>query len=180
MSPVTRTVNNVSSQAALIASNVGAHIDQVPALELTGDYTIVAWFMPISPSGGNDGIVDHNGQWAFSVENQQITCWWSRTGLLKSLVPITADQWQLGACVITGTTGCVYRIDPAGSPAMSCRTDLTGAAPPGNSGVSIGSFETDGGGIEQRFRGAIDDVRVYKRALSIDELCTIAGRPGCL
>ncbi len=180
MTAVTRTVNGVTSQAALIGPNVDAHLPQDVALELTNNYTIVAWIRPINPSTNNDGIADHNGQWAFSVENQQITCWWSRPTLQKSLVPISGPFWQLAACVITGTTGCAYRIDETGAPTMSCRSDLTGAAPAGNSGVSIGSFEGNGGSIEERFRGEIDDLRVYKRALTTAELCVIAGRPGCL
>ncbi len=62
LSPITRTVNGVSSQAALVGSSVAAHIAQDPAIEITGDYTIVAWLMPINPSAGNDGILDHNAQ----------------------------------------------------------------------------------------------------------------------
>ncbi len=62
---------------------------------------------------------------------------------------------------------------------MACRSDLTGAAPAGNSGFTVGSFEGNGGTIEERFQGAIDDVRVYRRALSAAELCEISGRSSC-
>jgi len=68
--------------------------------------------------------------------------------------------------------GAEIRLYVDGQPAGSAATALSWAAP---AGFSIGRARFDGAPVN-RFKGAIDDVRAYARALSADEIAVVSGR----
>jgi hypothetical protein len=68
--------------------------------------------------------------------------------------------------------GTQIRLYVDGLPAGSAATALSWAAP---AGLSIGRARFDGAPVN-RFKGAIDDVRAYARALSADEITVVSGR----
>ena len=177
---VTRPVPG-PSQAIVIGSASSALAPQTAAFELTGDLTISAWVFPTNPpSNANSGVIDHDNQWAMSILNGKLSCWFQRQGQLTiaDTTSFTNNSWQLIACTLTGNQGCVYRITPAGAVVKNCVAVNTAAAP-GQNGISLGSFQNGSGAPEERWSGAVDDIRVYKRALGDPELCTLAGRTSC-
>jgi hypothetical protein len=170
------------SQAAQPNGNASALVPQNAAFELTNDFSLTAWMRPINiNTGQNEGILDHEGQWALSIFNGELACWFQRNPTLVRAQTgnFTQDAWQFVACTLTGTDGCVVRIDPAdGSIEQQCE-DVTEAAATGSDGLSLGSFQNGSSVAHEIFNGQVDDLRVYSRALSSAELCTLAGRTTC-
>ena len=71
---VTRAVNT-TSEAIMVGASASALVPQSAGFDLTGSFTLSAWILPINPDpGGNEGINDHEGQWAMSILNGQLAC----------------------------------------------------------------------------------------------------------
>jgi hypothetical protein len=169
------------SPAMLVTETSSAKAAQSSDFSLTGNFTIVAWIKPINPDTiQNEGIVDHEGAWAMSIDGNRLKCWSNRTSGLFTVDMATFQNnvWQLVACEVNGNDGCINQIAADGVHTKKCGM-ATGNGTNGNGGVSIGSFQNAGGQAEERFNGALDDLRIYARALSDAELCTLAGHAAC-
>lgn len=150
-----------------------------PSLSLTGPFTVAAWVKPAAWTGPAQRAV---------VEKWESSPGASRGYLLRMNVErrvrclvadesgdvgptgataLPADAWTHIAGVYDGSSVRVYvngRLD--GSRRVS-RVPADGASP-----LTIGCAPPEG----NRFEGAIDDVRIYSRALSDAEISELAGR----
>lgn len=183
-STVTRDVP-AASQAIVPGVNASAKVAEATAFSsLVGDFTITAWIHPENPTTGtnaNEGIVDHEGAWALSIFEGKLRCWSNRNSGLF-VVETTQwinNAWQLVACEVTGNQGCIHRFDEDGTDVRVCAT-VSGQGSNGGNGISIGSFQDGGGGVVEQWSGALDDLRIYARALSETELCTLSGHTACV
>lgn len=177
---VTRDVP-AASQAIDVGPAASATVPQSSELSLTSSFTITAWMRPTDPdTGANLGIVDHEGAWALSIDHGVLQCWSNRTnGLFQiSTATFTNDAWQFVACTLASHTACVHQIDATATHTSKCAM-ATGNGTNGTNGFTIGSFQDGGGGIVDRFHGALDDIRIYSRALTAVELCTLSGHETC-
>ena len=170
-----------NSAAVMVTPSSSAKAPESPAWALAGNFTVTAWIKPINPnSNENEGIVDHEAAWAMSIDHGELTCWSNRNSGLFTVAMSTFDSnaWQLVACRVNGNDGCITKIGADGAIAQACgMANANGTA--GKNGISIGSFQDDGGGAVEQFNGAIDDLRIYARGLSNGELCTLAGHSTC-
>jgi hypothetical protein len=162
-----------------------------------GDFTVSLWFrLDTSEEGQFNLIIDRsteNGQSAYDIkvnsENFETprvnAAWWDRRevsfpGVLSapcSVVPNLPDhqhpdRWHHIAYV--ARDGCIslffdgeYSVDSDCFPPS--------ASTQNEDGTTIGAFAD--GGRKHFFKGAIDDVAIYKRALSPEEIAEVVG--GC-
>jgi hypothetical protein len=80
--------------------------------------------------------------------------------------PVTDDEWHFCTGVYNGTMATIY-VDGAADTTSTATVQIPSG---GNYNVLIGYNEQQTG---RYYRGQLDDVRVYKRALDVDELIAI-------
>lgn len=180
-STVTRDVPT-ASQAIVPGANASAKVTDTAAFHLNGDFTITAWIRPENPDPGtNEGLVDHEGAWALSIFQGKLRCWSNRDAGLFVVETSSwiNNAWQLVACEVTNNQGCIVQIDQDGVQTKTCATVSTPGSNGGN-GISIGSFQDGGGAAQEPWNGALDDLRIYARALDDSELCTLSGHAACV
>jgi hypothetical protein len=149
-----------------------------PCLNLTGPFTLSAWVKPAGPERRSCGIVE---KWD-NGPKQTIDGYFLRLtgdgrphlvvsepaegGEVAGQKPLPLGEWSFLAGVSDGTE---YRIYVNGS----LDRKLPGIKGPRRSTnpLRIGMAGGDGG---QYFQGAIDDVRIYARALSAAEIARLA------
>ncbi len=95
-----------------------------------------------------------------------------------SIVPLADSSWHLVTCVYNGTNVTVYTDGIAGGAAGSINSPaFTGIVKDTNYPVCIGSVSNGSTGCltsSALWSGLIDDVRIYKRALSPAEIAALA------
>ncbi len=163
------------------ASNDGDYVEinDAPALDLTtGEFTISAWIMPTSWGQNNQGrVLDHGGGsggtagWSLALENK------SSRGLPQALrmrinndssfdgmsdpAAIALNAWQHVAVTFDNGT-LTFFVDGLN---RGMRTGVT--APIARSGPIFIGARID---AQRNFDGAIDEVRIWDRALTQQEI----------
>jgi hypothetical protein len=129
--------------------------------------TIEAWINPseLPTTGLRMGILDVNGQYGFFLhETGQLRCVASAAAQVPANVPINA--WTHVACTYEPPVVTIY---VNGAPLASVAGG--GALPMGLNGMSIAGDNPSG----SRLIGLIDDVRLWSRARTANEICVDAG-----
>lgn len=132
-------------------------------------FTVSMWIKrqtPINTDGYEDLYASDRG---FFIAGGVLN-WWDGSDLINGGTSITNGVWHMVSITSDGTNLTVY-LDGA-----SDGTVVTGANLPTNAGVGIGGHTYAG----EFFHGAMDDVRVYNRALSPAEIKNLytMGRTG--
>lgn len=94
------------------------------------------------------------------------------SSVLESTASISANTWYHIAATISGTSDTIY-VTPMGG---STTTNTGSGTSPGTSNIefTVGSKKNSGGTYVEFLDGYIDDLRLYKRALSSTEVATLA------
>jgi subtilisin family serine protease len=148
--------------------------------EATGQITVAVWAKWNGLTGQYQGVIGKRDTWAAHDMMWQIEC--NRdTGVVKAqregIADIQDPWWVLPieayehvAFTFDGTTGTLYRNGGAvASGAYSFGTDPDAA-------VVFGACQANGG---NPFNGALDDVRIYNRALSPEEIAGLVSPGEC-
>jgi hypothetical protein len=149
-------------------------IADAPDLALTGDSTISAWIKP-DAIGFLAGIVSKYQQmhdFSYTLRFGYLAPYsyydFDSFTMLDTTAPgamVTAGQWQHVAVVVTAGSATIYANGAAGTPqtlpyTIQSNTDV----------LRIGvDYST------RYFKGAIDDVRLYSRALAAEEIAALYG-----
>ncbi len=150
-----------------------------PSLVLTGPLTISAWVKPASLERRNGAVVEKwdDGDAPGEIKGYMLRLTRGRPhlvvaaslegGEVSSPKPILQDQWTFVAGVYDGASYLLY---------VNGALDRKVASEKGPSKPSTNTFRIglSGGGGGQHFLGAIDEVRVYNRALSVNEIARLA------
>ena len=148
-------------------------------LDTTAPFTVSAWvrladtaamYTAVSQEGATTSrfLLQYDnsaGTWAFKVRAED------QSGKVSALAttPAAPGVWTH----LTGVwDGSQIRLHVDGQAVGSAATSLSWAAP---QGLSIGRARWDGSYVNQ-FKGAIDDVRAYDRALTDAEIALVGGR----
>lgn len=154
------TRNSFPAAATTLDSSV--RVPEHAMLDITGAITYEAWlrvatYHTATPIGnvGQYGItMDTNGRVSCRIGNASATS-----------TAIGRDTWRHVACVYDGSRLRLY-ID--GAPA-SCQS----------ADIRMPTSGTMGTWLAYKYAGAIDDVRIYARALAAAEICTHADKTTC-
>lgn len=172
MSQIDTPVSGKVGQALLLdGSNDYVQIPSSASLLLTGDLSISLWVKPGSTQKTYADMISKHNCGGYIIEqsntstNQYALAWdaggcsYTGGGVLTTL---TANVWQHFTVVKSGAniTHYVNGVQTA-SGAGSNATIATSATP-----LRIGNFGSAGG---REFNGALDEVRIYNRALSATE-----------
>ncbi|MHC4506636.1 MAG: LamG domain-containing protein, partial [Planctomycetota bacterium] len=144
------------------------------AFDITGNITVAAWIKVASFTKPWQAIVTKgDGSWRLQRDLNKSSLGWVCTGVSHNRVgsvvgdmPVDDGRWHHVAGVYDGTRTYLY-VD--GKVDASTRT--SGAIQATDYPVCIGHNAQQEG---RQFRGLIDDVRIYTRALSSDEMRALA------
>lgn len=145
-----------------------ADVADSAALDVTA-ITLEAWINPrqLPSTGQRMGILDANGQYGlFLHESGELRC--SASAASQVLANIAVDTWTHVACTYEPPMVRIY-VNGVGFPSVT----NGGALSMGVNGLSIAADNPPGSG--SRLIGLIDDVRLWSRARSSDEICVDAG-----
>ena len=177
----------VVSQAAGISISTTIRLAETSALESRSS-TLMAWVQRSSlpGSGGRFGVIDiGRRQAAMGIDDTgDVVCFvktddtiWVRPGGNTRL-----NEWALAACTYDPPLLCAYSFrNGSSNPDVTCgNTDGRSLDTSSTSGTALGAlFDVDTGSLQSHFKGNLDGIRIYSRALSADELCRSGNIPGC-
>ena len=166
-----------------------------PTVTYDDGYTMAAWIYPTAPNGAivtrDEDIVEPNGHGLNlrdgKIEYDYVTKWVDEGIRLRTEKAITLNQWHHVALTYSGSrwaSGVKIYVDGEDQPLEILLDDVNSQGAVKREPLRIGA----GGGPDNRFRGSLDDVRIYNRALSPAEAgmladltpvtrdCRIAGR----
>ncbi|MFE0510403.1 LamG domain-containing protein [Streptomyces sp. NPDC058964] len=165
----------------------GAYAATSSVLDTTAPFTVSAWvrlsddsaapadlanmYTAVSQDGGSASRFllqydDTAGTWAFKVRGEDQS---TKVSAVSGTPVTRTGVWTHLAGVWDGTRIHLY---VNGVLESSADTTLSWAA---TQGLNIGRARWDGAYVN-RFKGAVDDVRAYSRALTADEVALVSGR----
>lgn len=155
-------------------SNRFADVPHSQSLVLPNALSISAWVKPnllhrgtiLSKSAGNgfEFWLDSNGQLEFRLNREKN----GSTYRLRSNYKYTAGQWFHAAATFDGTTMKIY---------VNGNLDTSATFNPFTIGTSSGNLVLGAMGTNQRMNGAMDEVRLHNRALSLEEIQLLVQDP---
>src|SRR5215831_4579872 len=154
-----------------------------PTVTYDDAYTLTAWIYPTAPSGAivtrDEDIFEPNGHGLNlrdgRIEYDYVTKWVDEGIRLRTEKKITLNQWHHVALTYTGSrwaSGVKIYVDGEDQNLEILLDDFNSQGAVQREPLRIGA----GGGPENRFHGSIDEVRIYKRALSPAEAGMLADR----
>lgn len=157
----------VNGRAAVITAASALHLAETPALDF-GAFTIEMWArpdaLPVDPARA--GLFDNDGQYSvFLFGGATVRC--SGNGEVRQAGVLAVGSWTHVACVHDGQSITLY---------IDGEVRATGPATPPNVGGGNGSnIAGDSPGGNDDFLGRIDDLRIWSRARTPEEVCATAG-----
>ncbi|MEZ4366560.1 MAG: LamG domain-containing protein [Kofleriaceae bacterium] len=160
-----------TERAVLLGPTSVIYAAAEPAFQRDGNFTIELWVRADEqPAGERSVVVDHNGNYALILAPlmgpfMRLRC--AMSGTINGAIPIPLGAWTHVACV--------FGVDEIRAYVGGLLAGVTGRGPDqdGNSDLVIGQDAPLAGGDNDRLRGALDDVKLWTRALSPEELTEI-------
>jgi hypothetical protein len=150
-----------------------------PSLVLAGPFTLCAWVKPAGPERRSGGIVEKWDNSPGSIDGYFLRLIGGRPhlvvyepaegGEVSSTKLVPPEEWTFLSGVFDGTQQLMYV-----NGVLDRKVAGTRVSKPSTNTLRIGLSGGDGG---QYFAGAIDEVRVYNRALSASEIARLAKAP---
>jgi len=152
-----------------------------PTVTYDDGYTMAAWIYPTAPNGAivtrDEDIVEPNGHGLNlrdgKIEYDYVTKWVDEGIRLRTQKPLTLNQWHHVALTYTGSrwaSGVKIYVDGEDQQLEILLDDVNSQGAVKREPLRIGG----GGGPDNRFRGSLDEVRIYDRALSPAEAAILA------
>jgi hypothetical protein len=147
-------------------------------------FSVIGWFnSPAQLQQNRAGLFGQNDVCEFgfhgtaTLEAQQVGVWTPSAGAYLSVTNITPDQWYLIAAVGNGSSVNLYLVSTNNGGTI---LQATGTGSTTNYGSSAYPFRMGGDGILDAtgnfFAGKIDEVAVFDRALTSEELADLLGK----
>jgi hypothetical protein len=152
-----------------------------PTVTFDDAYTMAAWIYPTAPSGAivtrDEDIFEPNGHGLnlrdAKIEYDYVTKWVDEGIRLRTRNAVTLNEWHHVALVYSGSrwaSGVKIYVDGEDQPLEILIDDFNSQGAVKREPLRIGA----GGGPDNRFRGSLDEVRIYNRALSPAEARMLA------
>ncbi len=176
---LTTTTRSVpaSSQAVTLTTSSTMSLAKPSDFDLQS-FTITAWVRRNSNS--ELGIVDTSKQYTMSITSTDHTveCALSNGGQTVSYdgsAQTGMSEWDLVACTYDQSEVCEYSFRNGSASAQSGCSGRNQTTATSGTLTTVGSW-ADG---TSHFVGDVDQVRLYSRALTQQEICTAGGLTGC-
>jgi hypothetical protein len=165
-------------RAAAFNTSTTASIAADPRLDLA-TFTIEVWVNPSQLRSTNTSLVNRYFRWGMTLDTQgePVCAYYNPMGglvaAIASGVPLVLNRWSHVACTFDGTkvktyiNGLGYVLSTAAGP----------VATGGTQGVSIGGAAPDS--PSDLYVGQLDELRIFSRARTDQEICIDAGRTDC-
>jgi hypothetical protein len=172
-----------ANTAGQFVNNTANSVLTLPSLGLnTNTVTVTAWINPNVPQAANTGIFfcrggtsiagfNYGGVFDPNLGNYPLTYNWNndpQTYNWSSGILPPPNLWSLVALVVTPTNATIYMLNTSGL--VSSQHNYPHAVVPFNGTTLIGG---DSLGINRTFSGRIDDVAVFNKALTRDQLFSV-------
>jgi hypothetical protein len=152
-----------------------------PTVTYDDGYTMAAWIYPTAPGGAivtrDEDIVEPNGHGLNlregKLEYDYVTKWVDEGIRLRTKKAVSLNEWHHVALTYTGSrwaSGVKIYVDGEEQPLEIFLDDVNSQGAVRREPLRIGA----GGGPDNRFRGSLDEVRIYNRALSPAEAGMLA------
>jgi hypothetical protein len=152
-----------------------------PTVTYDDGYTMTAWIYPTTENGAivtrDEDIVEPNGHGLNlrdgKIEYDYVTKWVDEGIRLRTQKAITLNQWHHVALTYSGSrwaSGVKIFVDGEDQPLEIMLDDVNSQGAVRREPLRIGG----GGGPDNRFRGSLDEVRIYNRALTAAEAGMLA------
>jgi hypothetical protein len=152
-----------------------------PTVTYDDGYTMAAWIYPTAPNGAivtrDEDIVEPNGHGLNlregRIEYDYVTKWVDEGIRLRTQKTISLNEWHHVVLTYTGSrwaSGVEIYVDGEEQALEIMLDDVNSQGAVQREPLRIGA----GGGPDNRFRGSLDDVRIYNRALSQAEAGMLA------
>lgn len=177
---VTRPVP-ASSQAAQLSSASRITLSQQADFDVQ-HFTLVAWMKrgALNPTQ-TQGLIDTGTQYSLSIDTfGRVQCGVTHDGTTTypALAQTNGNEWDLVACTYDGANLCGFAFqNGSANPQTSCNGYTQSLDTDRGYGTTIGEWAVPTAGSQ--FVGSLDQIRIYARALSRQELCTAGGLSGC-
>ena len=161
-------------------NNYGQVDTGLPQLAGATNYTLEMWVRPtgLGADGSNTtnhrvfSFIDGSSEWQLGFQDQTFYLDLMNETIVWSGSEITNDVWQHIAVVVEDTVAIVY-INAAYS-----SHSLNGAPIPGTiSTFYVGAWSPDLADLPRQFAGNMDEIRIWNRALSHEELYRLSRAP---
>lgn len=172
-SPTTDRHGWANNAASFDGATNGIMADNSPALN--SDFTTISfWVKPDELPGSGEVFLISNGGWqerlkislpshgkpVFTTHSEGACC-----SDMDSGTPLTVGEWTHVAMTHDGTKDIIYL-----NGALASEKEVSGALDKTTHPLGIGYDPIDGSGF---FKGSIDEVQIYNRALSAEEIATL-------
>ena len=155
---------------ALEFDGARAHVDcgHPPALDVTGPVTLAAWVYPTAHPASETGIAGKSfDSYALTAYGDGCYYWYISSGGNKCHAPIQVRRWGF----VVGTfDGEALKLYVNGALADSCPSQFDAVNHANNFYVGCIARAANSAAMTDGFRGIIDGVRVYTRALNEEEI----------
>jgi len=152
-----------------------------PTVTYDDGYTMAVWIYPTTENGAivtrDEDIVEPNGHGLNlrdgKIEYDYVTKWVDEGIRLRTRKAITLNQWHHVALTYSGSrwaSGVKIFVDGEDQPLEIMLDDVNSQGAVQREPLRIGG----GGGPNNRFRGRLDEVRIYNRALTTAEAGMLA------
>ena len=144
-------------------------VNDAASLDITGDITLAAW-VKRDVVGGVDGIITKNDNvtWSYDLyvnSSNQLGFDINGSNVANSSNTVADTEWHHVAATRSGSTIVFYIDGTAAGVGLNGTAFNSGSMP-----VSVGTFSVESPCGSGCFDGAIDDARIYNRALSTTEV----------
>ena len=174
-----RSVDGVTEQAGMLTDVSRMTVAESGDLDIVDALTVSLWARPTGfPAAGQSyWLLDNNRQYfAQYLANGKFRCGIGSV-TVDAALGVQANKWYHVGCVFDASSDTL-RVYVNGQLA-NCRRTTANIPIDGQEGISIGSNIDAGPAFSQPFVGGLDNIQVFNRALSHDEVCDAASNSGC-
>jgi hypothetical protein len=174
-----RTVGGVAEQAGMLTASSQMTVKESIGLDIEDALTLSLWARPegVPAMGQAYWLLDNNRQYyAQYLPNGKFRCGIGTT-TVDAALGVQPNKWYHVGCVFDAASATL-RVYVNGQLA-NCRHTGANVPTDGHEGTAIGSNIDAGPAFSQPFIGGLDNIQVFNRAFSHDQVCDAASNSGC-
>ncbi len=169
-----------AEQAVAVDETSRLTVAETADLDITSNLTFSLWARPerVPSRGDSFWALDNNRQYFVSYQSDgKFRCGIGAT-TVDAFLGVPSDNWYHVACTFDQAQSKlrVYVNGQLGG----CRTVSVPVPTDGTEGLAIGANHGGAATFSDQFQGGLDNIQVFARTYTDDEVCSAAGQNNCL